>query len=296
MEIPAPLRALLISNHQPLGLALGTPRDQLKKPAWFRPSSVEKWSFAQGSKDGIEAVWTLDPSSGLLSEARVMIERKSGADALVLAIHALFTEEFGKPRLLKRNEERAWNIDAGLKSTLSVSVRMSPNFGGTIVVNLALAKGTRIASVEAPRQTTMKVPASLETLLTKHFDVTLGTKAEEQSDIELEFKDAKGAFPKKATLQREIDGGKLHAVRLELPDFAEEAETHADAYATLLASLTARLGKPKTTKKHTDSLSRLDATWTLEDGNTFELSSIDSCTASQDVPNRLVAVEFRAAE
>lgn len=296
MEIPPSLKALLLSNHQALGLALGTPREQLKKPSWFRPSSVERWSFAQGSQDGIEAVWTLDPSSGLLSEARLVIERKSGAESLVLAIHELFTAEFGKPRLLKRNEERAWNIEAGLKSTLSVSIRNSPNFGGTIVVNLGLAKGTRIASVEAPRQTTMKVPASLDTLIAKHFEVTLGSKTEEQSDTELEFKDAKGAFPKKATVQREVDGGKLQAVRLELPDFADEAEKHADAYATLLAAMTARLGKPKTTKKHTDSLSRIDATWTLDEGHTLELSSIDSCTASQDVPNRLVAVEYRAAE
>lgn len=296
MEIPASLRALLLSNHQPLGLALGTPRSQLKRPDWFRPSSVERWSFAQGTIDGIEVAWTLDPSAGLLSEARVIIQRKSGAEALVEAIHALFTAEFGKPRLLKRNEERAWTIDAGLKSTLSVSVRSSPNFGGVIVVNLALAKGQRCEPVEAPRQTSMKVPASLETLISKHFDATLGAKTAEQGPTELKFSDARGAFPKKGTLQQEVDGGKLESVRFELPDFGDEGETHLDAYAALLASLTARLGRPKATKKINASLSRFEAVWTLDDGNALELWSVDSCTASQDVPNRLVGVVYRAAE
>lgn len=294
MEIPSSLRALLLVNHQPLGLALGTPRSQLKRPDWFRPSSVERWSFAQGTFEGTEVAWTLDPSAGLLSEARVIIQRKSGAEALVEAIHALFQAEFGKPRLLKRNEERAWTIDAGLKSTLSVSVRSSPNFGGVIVVNLALAKGQRCEPVEAPRQTSMKVPASLETLIAKHFEVTLGTKTDDHGRTELKFSDAKGAFPKKGTLQREVDGGKLQAVRFELPDFGDEGETHADAYAALLASLTARLGKPKATKKHTASWSRFEATWTLDDGHALVLWSLDSCTASQDVPNRLVGVEYRA--
>ena len=271
MDIPASLRALLLSNHQPLGLALGTPRAQLKKPEWFRPSSVERWSFAQGSSEGVEVAWTLDPSSGLLTEARVIIERKSGAEALVQAIHALFEAEFGKPRLLKRNEERAWTINAGLKSTLSVSVRRSPNFGGVIVVNLGLAKGQRVEVVETPRQTSMKVPASLETLIAKNFDVKLGAKVEEQSSTELKFSDAKGGFPKTGRVKRELDDGMLHAVRFELPDFMDDGEKQADAYAALLASLTARYGKPKSGKKHSDSMTRLHATWTLTDGHELEL-------------------------
>lgn len=149
MPIPASLRALLLVNKQPLGLALGTPRAMLQRPEWFRPSSVENWSFAQGAKDGIEVVWTLDPSSGLLSEARVLIPRKADAATLVQEIYALFEAEFGKPRLLKNNEERAWTIDAELKSTLSVTVRRSPNFAGVILVNLTLAKGQRIKPLAA---------------------------------------------------------------------------------------------------------------------------------------------------
>lgn len=296
MEIPASLRALLISNHQPLGLALGTPRAQLKRPDWFRPSSVERWSFAQGKSDGVEVAWTLDPSSGLLTEARVIIERKTAPASLVQAIYALFEAEFGKPRLLKRNEERAWTIAAALKSTLSVTVRSSPNFAGVIVVNLALAKGQRVELVEAPRETSMKVPATLETLLAKNFDVKLGAKTTDESLSTLKFSDAKGGFPKTGTLKRELDDGILHAVRFELPDFKDEDEKQADAYATLLASMTARLGKPKATKKHTETLTRLQATWTLSDGNLLELWSLDSCTASQAVPTRLVGVEYRAAE
>lgn len=296
MDLPVSLRALLLSNRQPLGLALGTPRAQLKKPEWFRPSSVERWSFAQGSFEGTEVAWTLDPSAGLLSEARVIIERKSGAAALVQAIHALFEAEFGKPRLLKRNEERAWTIDAELKSTLSVSVRNSPNFAGVIVVNLALAKGQRCEPVEAPRQTSMKVPPSLETLIAKNFEVKLGAKTDDESLTELKFSDARGGFPKTGRATRELDGGRLQAVRFELPDFEDEGETHADAYAALLASLTARLGKPKTTKKHTDSMTRLQATWTLDDGHALQLWSLDACTASQEVPSRRVGVDYQAAE
>jgi hypothetical protein len=144
MPIPASLRDLLLSNGRPLGLVLGTPRAQLKRPDWFRPSAVDLWSFAQGTKDGIEMVWTLDPSAGLLSEARVLIPRKDDATNLVKDIHALYEAEFGKPRLLKHHEERAWTIGAELKSTLSVTVRRSPNFAGVILVNLGLAKGTRV--------------------------------------------------------------------------------------------------------------------------------------------------------
>lgn len=295
MEIAPSLRALLLSNHQPLGLALGTPRAQLERPKWFRPSSVERWSFASGNFEGNEVAWTLDPSAGLLSEARVIVAQKGPAGALAKAIHALFEAEFGKPRLLKRNEERAWTIEAGLKSTLSVSLRSNSNSGGVIVVNLGLAKGQRCELVEAPRLTSMKVPHTLETLIAKNFEVKLGAKTDDENTTELKFSDAKG-FPKKATLQRDVEFGKLHAVRLELPDFAEEGETHADAYAALLASLTARLGKPKTSKKLTDSLKRLDATWVLPEGEALELWSVDSCTASQDVPNRLVGVSYQLAE
>jgi hypothetical protein len=296
MDIPASLRDLLLSNHQPLGLVLGTPRAQLKRPDWFRPSSVERWSFAQGTLDGVEVAWTLDPSAGLLSEARVIIQRKSGTAALVQSIHALFEAEFGKPRLLKRNEERAWTINAELKSTLSVSVRSSPNFAGVIVVNLALAKGQRVEAVEAPRQTSMKVPPSLETLLAKHFDVTLGTKTDDESSAELKFSDARAGFPKTARTMRDVEGGKLYALRLELPDFKDEGETHADAHAALLASLTARLGKAKTAKKHTDSMTKLQTTWMLAEGQALELWSLDSCTATQETPSRLIGVAYQTVD
>jgi hypothetical protein len=225
----------------------------------------------------------------------VIIPRKADATALVQAIYAMYEAEFGKPRLLKRNEERAWTIDAELKSTLSVTVRKSPNFGGVIVVNLTLAKGQRCLPVEAPRQTSMKVPPSLETLIAKEFDVKLGVKTDDETVTTIKFSDARGGFPKTGQVKRQLDGGRLQAVSFELPDFKDESETHADAYAALLASLTARLGKPKSAKKQTDSSSRIQATWTLDGGRALELKSIDACTLSQEVPNRLVSLDYRAA-
>jgi len=297
MELPASLRNLLLSNHQPLGLALGTPRAQLVRPSYFRPVTVDKWNFALGNFEGNEVAWTIDPGTGLLSEARVVLAPKGGPMVgLAEAIRALFEAEFGKPRLLKRNEERAWTVEGGLKSMLSVSVRRGADAGAVIVVNLTLAKGQRLEAVELPRQTSMKVAPTLETLIAKNFNVKLGSAVTDEETTELTFSDAKGGFPKKATLKREVSGGKLAAVVLELPDFGEEDELHADANAALLASLTARLGKPKSSKKHNASQSRLEATWTVEDGNTLKVWSLDSCTVSQDVPNRTVGVEYRAAE
>jgi hypothetical protein len=296
MEIPASLRALLLPDHQPLGLALGTPRAQLVRPPYFRPGFVDKWNFASGTTEGNEVAWTIDPGTGLLSEARVVVAPRGGpAVGLAEAIRAMFEGAFGKPRMLKRNEERAWTITAGLKSTLSVSVRRDAAAGAVIVVNLALAKGQKIEAVELPRQTSMKVPQPLETLLAKNFGVKLGSAMTEEETTDLVFSDARGGFPKKGKLQRQADGGKLHAVLLELPDFGDEEETHANAGAALLASLTARLGKPKSSKKSTPSQTRVESTWTVEHGHTLKFWSLDSCTVSQDVPNRTLGVEYRAA-
>lgn len=297
MELPASLRPLLLSNHQALGLALGTPRAQLVRPTWFRPAFTDKWNFASGSFEGNEVAWTIDPSTGLLSEGRVVLAPRGGPMVgLAEAIRAMFEGEFGKPRLLKRNDERAWTIEAGLKSTLSVSVRKGASAGVVIVVNLAVAKGQKLEAVEAPRQTSMKVSRTLETLIAKNFSVQLGASTTDEETTELVFSDAKGGFPKKGTLQREVNRGKLNAVLFELPDFGAEEETHADARAALLASLTARLGKPKSSKKNTPSQTRLESTWTVEDGHTLKVWSLDSCSVSQDVPNRTVGVEYRAAE
>ena len=296
MSLSPALRDLLLVNHLPLGLTLGTPRAQLVRPSWFRPAFTDKWHFAGGTTQGTEVAWTVHPSLGLLSEARVVLapQRESVA-ALATEIRALFEAEFGKPRLLKRNEERAWTIEVTLKSVLTLSVRTGGNAGAVIVANLALAKGQKLEAVEAPRQTSMKVAPTLETLIAKNFSVKLGAPSEEGSS-ELTFSDAKGGFPKKGTLHREVQGGNLAAVRFELPDFGAAEEVHADANAALLSSLTARLGKPKSSKKITPSQTRLESTWTLEDGNTLKVWSLDSCTVSQDVPNRTVGVEYRAAE
>ncbi len=297
MELPAFLRDLLLVDHQPLGLALGTPRAQLTKPSWFRPAFAEAWNFASGTIQGTEVAWTINPSMGLLSEARVVISPQGGpAVGMAEAIRALFEAEFGRPRLLKRNEERAWSIDAAIKSVVSVSVRKGADAGSVIVVNLMLAKGQKLEAVEKPRVTSMKVPATLETLIAKNFGVKLGAAVTEEETTELTFTGAKGGFPNKGTLQRQIVGGKLQGVVLQLPDFGAEEETHANANAALLASLTARLGKPKSSKKNTTSQMRLESTWTVEDGATLKVWSVDSCTASQDVPNRTVGVEYRAAE
>ena len=124
----------------------------------------------------------------------------------------------------------------------------------------------------------------------------LGASTTDEATTELAFSDAKGGFPKKGTLRREVEGGSLTAVIVELPDFGTEGETHADANAALLNSLTARLGKPKSSKKHNSSQTRLEAVWNLEDGNTLKVWSLDSCTVSQDVPNRTVGIEYRSAD
>ena len=297
MALPSSLRDLLLSNHLPLGLALGTPRAQLARPAWFRPAFTDKWNFAGGTTEGTEVAWTVDPSMGLLSEARVVLApQRDSVGALAVEIRALFEAEFGKPRLLKRNEERAWTIEAALKSVLTVSVRAGANGSAAIVANLALAKGQKLEAIQAPRQTTMKVAPTLETLLAKGFSAKLGATTTDEETTELTFSDAKGGFPKKGTLRRLVQGGMLTAVLFELPDFGEAEDLHADVNTALLNSLTARLGKPKSSKKTTPSQTRLESIWTVEDGNTLKVWSLDSCTVSQDVPNRTVGVEYRLGE
>jgi hypothetical protein len=267
MELTPALRALLLVDHQPLGLALGTHRTQLKKPDYFRPSTSDHWNFAGGAQNGIEVAWTIDPGRHLLSEARVVISPKAGTGkVLVDELIALFTGEFGKPRALKRNEERAWTIEAELKSTLSLSLRGNPNMGGVIVVNLALAKGQKITALTPVRMSAMTVPASLETLMAKNFDVKLGVKSEAEEPVELKFSDAKNGFPKKGTLSKQVAKAKLTGVTLELPDFEDE-EVFADAHAALVESLSERLGKPKSSKKANTGHTRVEALWPLEGAN-----------------------------
>lgn len=297
MELPASLKNLLLVNHQPLGLAIGTPRAQLTLPAWFRPRTSDSWHFASGTFEGTEVAWTIDPSQGLLSEARAVLSPKYGtAGGLVEAILKLFEGEYGKPRLLKRNEERAWTIEAGVKSMLSVSVRANPNAGGVIVVNLTVAKGQKLHALAAPRVTSMKVPPSLETMIAKTFDVQIGSKATEDHDelVEIKLGDAKGQFPKKGSLGRQVHKNKVSAIQFELPDFGEENDTHADAYAALLASLTERLGAAKTGKKNTPSETRIESWW-MVDGLMVKVWSTDFCAPSQDVPNRKVGIEITRA-
>jgi hypothetical protein len=289
MEIAPTLRALLLVNKLPLGLSLGTPRVALTRPDWFRPSSVDKWNFAGGVIEGNEVAWTIDPSQGVLSEARIVVAPKPG---LLAAILELYTREFGKPRLLKRNDERAWTIEAGIKTTLSVSVRP----GGVVVVNLAPAKGAKLELVEVPRETSMKVPPSLDTLIAKTFDVKLGAETTDEKTVELKFPDAKGGFPKTGKLEREVIDGVLQAVLFELPDFGAEGEAFADSYAALLSAMLGHFGKPKSTRRTTSSQTLLESTWPLADGLTIKVWSNEYSTPSQEVPNRTVGVEYRAGE
>lgn len=292
MELTPAIRALLLTDHQPLGLALGTHRTQLQKPAWFRPSTSDHWNFAGGTNNGAEVAWTIDPGRHLLSEARVVLSPKQNTGkALVEELTAMFTAEFGKPRALKRNEEKAWTIEAELKSTLSLSIRGNPNMGGVIVVNLALAKGQKITALAPVRMSSMTVPASLETMMAKNFDVKLGVKTEDEAPVELKFADAKNGFPKKGTLKRSVNKGKLVSVTLELPEFAEEEEAFGDAYAALIESLGDRLGKPKASKKATPAQTRLEALWPIE-GATLKAFSV---AITGEVPSRMVGVEYALA-
>lgn len=143
MELAAPLRSLLLSNHQPLGVALGTPRAKLTRPDWFKPMSTEQWSFATGNFEGAEVVWTLD--RGMLSEARAVFSpRNSAGSQLFDSLIEMFSAEFGKAKLMKRSEERTWALKTTIPSTLSVSRRSGGSTGLVIVVQLGLAKGQKL--------------------------------------------------------------------------------------------------------------------------------------------------------
>ena len=143
MELTASLRPLLLSNHQPLGIALGTPRAQLVRPAWFRPVSTDSWSFASGIFEGAEVVWTLDRC--MLLEARAVFSPQGAVgEAFFAELLEFFTTELGKPKLMKRSEERMWPLKSTVPSTLSVSRRQGGSTGIVIVVQVALAKGQKL--------------------------------------------------------------------------------------------------------------------------------------------------------
>ncbi len=151
MELTPALRSLLLSNHQPLGLMLGTPRAQLNRPTWFRPSTSDQWSFATGISEGAEVVWTLD-GRGLLLEARAVFSPSGAAGvAFFDSLLQFFVNEFGKAKLMKRNEERMWALKSTIPSTLSVSRRQGGSAGVVIVVQLALAKGQKLPIPAAKR-------------------------------------------------------------------------------------------------------------------------------------------------
>jgi len=288
MNLNESITAVLLFEGRPLGALLGTPRAEVKLMPPLHTGIVEAWSNAHGelSASGVSAHlrWELDDEQSLLATARADLTAKD-PEALKAAVVAFYEAKLGKP---KKGAKPSWSVTAGLPATLTVST--PKRFPSNVVVELAVAKGTRLQRPEEPQRAPSVVPAALLELVTAQVPLgaKLGAKVPEGVTA-VALPASSGPFPSKAELKPALTKGKLYALELTFPDFASES-AHLEVFETLLEAMSAKLGKAKLSKKTSSTETRRAASWAV-DGHPLTLWSWDLWNEGNNI--RQVGVEYR---